>query len=174
MIFFTADEHYGHAKIIEYCNRPFKSTGEMDDIIIRNHNSVVGPNDMVIHAGDFCMHRNYDYIKSRYINCLSGEHIFLKGSHDRWLKETKALQIYEITMDDNLIVICHYAMRTWAKSHFNSWHLYAHSHGRLEPIGKSWDIGVDNNGFFPLSYYDIKTIMDQRPDNPNLVTGRHK
>ena len=43
------------------------------------------------------------------------------------------------------------------------------SHGKLPPIGKSWDIGVDCNNFTPLSFYDIKNIMDNRPNNPNLV-----
>jgi calcineurin-like phosphoesterase family protein len=40
-------------------------------------------------------------------------------------------------------------MRVWPRSHHNSWQLYGHSHGKLLPIGKQWDIGVDNNDFYP-------------------------
>ena len=169
MYFFTADEHYGHTNIIDYCNRPFDNVHEMDKALIDNHNLVVKNSDIVIHAGDFTMNRKYGYVLQRYVNVLNGNHIFLKGSHDRWLKGKDAPQIYELKIVKTLIVVCHYAMRTWAKSHYNSWHLFGHSHGRLDPIGKSWDIGVDNNHFFPVSYYDIKNIMAQRPDNPNLI-----
>ena len=53
--FFTADEHYGHANIIKYCGRPFTSADEMDAEIIRRHNEMVGPKDVVVHAGDFTL-----------------------------------------------------------------------------------------------------------------------
>jgi len=36
--FFTADEHYGHANIIRYCDRPFASVEEMDAEIIQRNN----------------------------------------------------------------------------------------------------------------------------------------
>ena len=32
-----------------------------------------------------------------------------------------------------LVVLCHYAMRVWDRSHYGSWHLYGHSHGNLPP-----------------------------------------
>ena len=162
--FFVSDEHYGHNSIIKYCDRPYETTHEMNKDIIQRHNSVVSDNDTVIHAGDFTLNKN----AQKYIDRLKGSHIFLKGSHDYWLpKEHK--MIYEGIFDASFIVICHYCMRTWARSHFNSWHLYGHSHGNLSPIGKSWDIGVDNNNFYPLSLQDIVKIMKERPDNPNYI-----
>jgi calcineurin-like phosphoesterase family protein len=60
-------------------------------------------------------------------------------------------------------------MRVWPRSHYNSWHLFGHSHGKLEPVGKSWDVGVDKNNFIPLSLTQIEKIMEKRPDNPNFV-----
>ena len=38
--------------IIEYCNRPFKDTNEMNEYIIQKWNSVVKENDIVYHLGD--------------------------------------------------------------------------------------------------------------------------
>jgi calcineurin-like phosphoesterase family protein len=184
MYFFTADEHYGHARIIKYCNRPFENVGEMDEILIDNHNSVVGKNDTVVHAGDFAFGAH-----SKHLNRLNGmHHIFLKGSHDRWLRPipgslTVSIKsegkktgpflrssIWEKTIEGYYIVVCHYAMRVWARSHYNSWQLYGHSHGRLAPIGKQWDIGVDNNNYFPVSFEELKKIMESRPDNPNFIS----
>ena len=84
--FFTADEHYGHANIIRYCDRPFASVEEMDAEIIQRNNELVGPKDVVIHAGDFTLAKKT--IAENYIKLLNGTHIFLKGSHDYWLKKS--------------------------------------------------------------------------------------
>jgi hypothetical protein len=37
------------------------------------------------------------------------------------------------------IVLCHYAMRVWNRSHHGAWHLYGHSRGNLPaaPIAQS-------------------------------------
>ena len=60
-------------------------------------------------------------------------------------------------------------MRVWPRSHYNSWMLYGHSHGMLDPIGKQHDVGVDNNEFYPVSLEQIREIMMGRPDNPNFI-----
>jgi hypothetical protein len=57
---------------------------------------------------------------------LNGTNIFLKGSHDYWLKGTKFHEIWEGRIEKQYVVVCHYAMRTWARSHYNSWQLYGH------------------------------------------------
>lgn len=168
MYYFTADEHYGHRNIIRYCRRPFASVEEMDRELIRRHNEVVGEEDVVIHAGDFVVRSKRS--AHSYIGELRGQHVFLRGSHDRWLDEN-AHEIWEETIDGQVLVVCHYAMRVWPRSHYNSWQLYGHSHGRLEPTGKQWDVGVDNNDFYPLSFERIREIMRDRPDNPNLISA---
>ena len=165
--FFTADFHLGHSNIIKYTNRPFDSVEEMDREIIKRFNSVVSKNDITVHAGDFTLAKRE--VAEEYIKQLNGQHIFLKGSHDYWLKGTKSHEIWEKRIDGIYVVCCHFNMRVWARSHYNSWMLYGHSHGKLEPIGKQWDIGVDNNNFYPYSFEQIKEIMKDRPDNPNLV-----
>jgi calcineurin-like phosphoesterase family protein len=170
MFWFTADEHYNHRKIIQYSNRPFKSINEMNETIIENNNKVVSTRDTVIHAGDFTLLKDKEQIYNSFINRLNGTHVFLKGSHDYWLKSSpNALQIWERKMNGCYIVVCHYAMRTWARSHYNSFQLYGHSHGKLKPMGKQHDIGVDNNKFYPVSFKNIVEIMKKRPNNKNFI-----
>ena len=35
-IFFTSDTHFGHKNILDFCERPFQNTDEMDEHIIAN------------------------------------------------------------------------------------------------------------------------------------------
>lgn len=151
MYYFTADEHYGHINILKYCNRSFKDISHMDNEIIKRHNSLVKEKDTVFHLGDFTL-KNAD-IANQYIARLNGKHIFLRGSHDNWDK--KLPYILELKDGGIHIVMCHYAMRVWPRSHYGSIQLYGHSHGKLEPIGRQYDVGVDNNDFYPVSLEKI-------------------
>lgn len=157
MYFFTADEHYGHKNIIKYCNRPFKSVEDMDEVLVLRHNRLVDDKDTVFHLGDFTL-RSFEQAQ-KYIKRLNGEHIFLNGSHDYWARKLTLPDIIERKFNECYVVMCHYAMRTWPRSHYGSWQLYGHSHGTLDPIGKQWDVGVDNNNFTPISIQHLCKIM---------------
>jgi len=155
MIYFTADEHFGHTNIIKYCNRPFNNAEEMDEQLIKNHNEVVGTDDTVYHVGDFTL-KNKEYA-DKIINRLTGKHIFLMGSHDNWNKELP--YVIELSVDEIYVVMCHYAMRVWPRSHYDSVMLYGHSHGKLPPQKNSHDVGVDNNNYYPVTLKQIMTKM---------------
>ena len=182
MKFFTADEHYHHTSknggIIKYCNRPFKDIREMNECLVSNNNEVVGDGDTVYHIGDFSI-KNIDGTID-IIKRLKGHHIFLKGSHDKLIKKISNrypdlvryidCPIHELVLKNKYhLVICHYAMETWPRSHYNSWHLFAHSHCKLALTGKRHDAGVDCNNYKPLSEDRVIEIMNEKPDNPNYI-----
>ena len=87
---FTSDYHFGHANIIKYCNRPFKSVNEMNEKMIANHNSRVSEDDVVFFLGDFCFRNSKggkpgegELEKYRtYSDRLNGNIIFIRGNHD--------------------------------------------------------------------------------------------
>jgi calcineurin-like phosphoesterase family protein len=171
----TGDEHFYHANIIKYCNRPFSNLIEMHNGLIARHNAFVKSSDIVIHNGDFSMGSKQQAMS--ILKQLNGVHILIRGSHDKWLGKQLWSNgnvhyvgyIYEKELCGCEIVICHYAMRVWHKSHFNSYHLFAHSHGRLEGMGKSMDVGIDTNNYYPYSLEEIIAIMKDKPDNPNFI-----
>src|SRR5580765_7662676 len=79
--FFTSDTHFSHANIIRYCDRPFKDIYHMDQTIVDNWNSLVGPTDVVYHLGDVAMgdsDRWHDILTS-----LNGYKVLTIGNHDR-------------------------------------------------------------------------------------------
>lgn len=172
MYYFTSDEHYNHKNAIKYNNRPFEDVRDMNEELISRHNSVVKSNDVTFHAGDFAF--GYRSKVQEIIARLNGSHVFLMGSHDQWLGKNHPIQVVDQKFNGQFIVICHYAMRVWARSHYGSWHLYGHSHGRLPSQGKSHDIGVDNNDYYPLSLDEIAQIMNTKPENLNMVRENEK
>ena len=173
MIYFTADLHLGHKNIIKYSNRPFSTVEEMDKTLIDNWNARVADNDTVYVVGDFALAPLAKVIE--YIKKLKGFIVFVNGSHDRWIADSKngpfhpraiilkdrLHEVKGILSEKKSIILCHYAMRTWPKSHYGSWHLYGHSHGNLPGHGYSFDIGVDCNSFVPVSLEQVEQRMSK-------------
>lgn len=167
--FFTSDEHYFHKNIIRYCERPFTCVRDMHEQLINNHNDVVSPEDTTIHAGDFSF-GSKEITYKEVISKLNGKHIFLKGDHDKWLGNTGSYMWLKY-IDGMHVCVSHYCMRTWWLSHYNSWNLFGHSHGKLkmDGLGKQHDIGTDNNKYHPLSFDQLKVIMSNKPNNFNYI-----
>lgn len=191
-IYFTADTHFGHTNIIKYCNRPYASTEEHDAALINNWNFVVGAKDIVFHLGDFAFFKNkYDFVET--IHCLNGTINFVWGNHDKQLKKyldyikTNCADKFNILGDyyrikaktfgwEQDIILMHYAMRVWDKSHHGSWHLYGHSHGTLpdDPHARSIDVGVDCHNYCLIEFNEIKKIMDKKLWQPIDHHGTHE
>lgn len=164
MIFFTSDTHFGHTNIIKYCNRPFSNAHEMDKILIRNWNLRVSEKDTIYHLGDFGSGPSRFLIG--IVEQLKGKKFFITGSHDHSLEKRVAgvefvgpLFTVKGIRGIPEITLCHYSMRVWPKSHYGTWHLFGHSHGKLPPLGKSFDVGVDNHNFYPWSLDEIEEKM---------------
>jgi len=168
---FTADTHFGHTAIICHCSRPFLSVAEMDEALIARWNAVVSPGDIVYHLGDFAL-GSIQKIKE-YRQRLRGRIILIRGNHDRRGGAFAALfdevhDLHEILFNqDGLsqrIVLCHYALRVWPRSHYGAWHLYGHSHGKLpdDPSTLSLDIGVDCWDFAPVPFEKIGQAMERK------------
>jgi len=147
---FTSDTHFGHANIVRYCNRPFANVREMDEALISNWNECVKPKDTIYHLGDFAFRGDPSPIFRR----LNGEKFLLLGNHDvrkvvnklfGWVKST-----YKLRYNNQRIWLSHYAHLRWPNSHHGSFHLYGHSHGQLEGMGRSMDVGVDVWNYRPV------------------------
>jgi len=169
-IWFTSDTHFGHTNIIKFCKRPFNNVDDMDATIIKNWNRLINPKDTVYHLGDFCFRSKGPEF---YRKQLNGNIHLIWGNHDRRSQYNqffyeKTSQI-TIKIDNISITLNHFSMRVWPKSHFNSFHLYGHSHGTLPSIGKSLDVGVDSHNFKPWSWDEIKNTINDLPHNFNWV-----
>ena len=120
-IWFTADFHFGHNNIIRYCNRPFRSVEEMDQTILDRLNASVKANDIIYFLGDFCIGSKAKALEHRkQIRCKK---IFaVPGNHDKQIRKLTEefswlSNLAEISIHGQPVVICHYAMRVWNRSH---------------------------------------------------------
>ncbi len=176
-IYFTSDTHFGHANIIQHCRRPFADVQAMDNALIERWNSIVGQDDEVWHLGDFAMNRGADIIRS-YRQRLTGKIHLVRGNHDRRTPDYGAIfdsvhDLAEVKVQlpsghNQLVVLCHYAMREWRNSFRGAWHLFGHSHGGLpdDPHALALDIGVDCWDFRPVGVAEIARRMATKKWSP--------
>ena len=163
-IYFTSDTHFGHAKIMQYCNRPFKTVGEMDETMIANWNARVQPGDTVYHLGDFGWGHTDSLLK--IFKRLNGDKHFIEGNHDRdsvRLPWASIKQMREVHVGDKCYQLCHFPMRSWNKSFHGARSLFGHCHGTLSPQGWSCDVGVDCWDFAPVSTQQLDSLFEKLP-----------
>src|SRR3990167_3629454 len=173
-IWFTSDHHFGHTNIIKFCDRPFASVDEMDQVLVDTWNKNIQPRDTVIHLGDFTL-RNAK-AAYEYISRLNGEVWVIEGSHDdEWYGKSSAIvspnkpnflgSVYFMKHEGKRIFCSHYSHRTWPKSHHGSLHIYGHSHGNLPGLGRSMDVGVDSaykifGEYKPFSFDEVVETLE--------------
>lgn len=178
MIYFTSDTHFGHANIIKYCGRPFASVKEMDEVLVQKWNDTVTSKDTVYHLGDIAMG---DWAISRAnLFKLNGQIFYLTGNHHSykfippsWQRLGAGYGWELIPARDPVpvnISLNHYAQRIWNKAHHGAIHLFGHSHGQLEPYGKSVDVGVDSPWitgkaeYRPFSLFEVLKWASTQPE----------
>jgi calcineurin-like phosphoesterase family protein len=89
MRWFTSDQHFGHARIIELCGRPFRDVDDMNQQIIDRWNERVGHDDSVYVLGDFALGKIADTLL--LAAQLNGYKLLVPGNHDRcWHGEKRA------------------------------------------------------------------------------------
>ena len=174
-LFFTSDHHFGHTNIIKFCDRPFETVEEMNQVMIDNWNKKVQPNDNVYHLGDFALTKKRELLEE-IIDQLNGNIFLISGNHEgaakslpkkfQWIKDYYELKVKDEDAKSGLqrIILFHYAMRVWRHSYRGSWQLYGHSHGNLSDMEDQLaiDVGVDCHNFTPLSYQEVKEIMQTK------------
>lgn len=180
--FFSSDHHFDHANVIKYCNRPFKTVDEMNQVLIARWNTVVQPTDEVYYLGDFSL--NINPVKF-ILPQLNGIKYLIPGNHDqchpRHKKHNKYKIFYEksgftvyhsqesIKLKENLVVdLCHiphtnedlrYPEYKAVRKH--KWLLCGHVHEKWKVLDNQINVGVDQWNFYPVSMEQILEIISR-------------
>lgn len=177
-VYFTSDTHFYHTNIIGFCKRPFKNVEDMNEVLIANWNRVVAQDDIVFHLGDFCLGGSHEW--TSILDSLNGKIYLILGNHDMknirqgYINrfESVVMQMH-IEVDKQKIYLNHCALLCYGGSYNGIWQLFGHVHTSKNNTGKDaprlnmlfptqYDVGVDNNDFTPVSYEQVKVIINRQ------------
>jgi len=181
---FTSDLHFNHRNIIKYCKRPFNSVEEMNQVLIKNWNTLVSVNDIIYILGDFTFLSKTKEIKL-LLDQLNGKKILIKGNHDR-IGTDKAYELgfnammHEciLKIDKKLVRLHHYPYKKknlfrtllnlfLLKKYDNIYNpiddgkilLHGHTHQKDKIRKNMIHVGVESWGFKPVSEHQIIELM---------------
>lgn len=154
-IWVISDTHFGHENIIKYCNRPFKDTQEMDEILIANWNKLVHPSHHVYHLGDVAMSQE------RYLRCvprLNGHKRLILGNHDDQVPMKTHLGYFDKILMWRLfkpLIFTHIPIHrdNFGKASVN---VHGHIHQNPSPAGPYINVSVENIQYQPIH---LDTLM---------------
>jgi calcineurin-like phosphoesterase family protein len=72
-----SDTHFFHENIGKYCNRP----ENWQDLILKNWNDLIAPDETVLHLGDFALGKKSNFVL--LTEFLNGKLFLIRGNHDR-------------------------------------------------------------------------------------------
>ena len=161
-VFFTADTHFGDHRVLNIGKRPFADRAAMDRALVERWNAAVGSEDEVWHLGDVAR-RGEDV--AVLLAGLNGRKHLIRGNNDSDAAAVAAgwasVQHYaETAVDGRALVLCHYPFRSWNGQGRGALNLHGHSHGRLTPQPRQYDVGVDVHGFAPVT---LAQLLAPRP-----------
>lgn len=167
MLFFTSDTHFNDPRVLRIDRRPFASLAEHDEALIALWNETVGPQDEVWHLGDFA--RPGKASVPNLLSRLNGRKRLIVGNNDGPDTTTapgweEVRHYAELRVEATLLVLCHYPFRTWNQMGKKSIDLHGHSHGRLKPLPRQHDVGVDAWNFRPVP---LSLLLHGRSRGPN-------
>ena len=181
---FTADLHLGHTAVLAFSGRPFETVEEHDEAIVAAINKTVGRNDRLYILGDFTMRLGTADVE-RYLGAIRCRNRWLvRGNHDRAGALfrpgafTDVRDYMEVRVGGRLLCLSHYPMLDWnmAPVHHGiatedasfMLHGHIHSQGRGHNGDNArrgvwrYDVGVDANGYRPVSFGEIEAFIAER------------
>ena len=183
-VYFASDLHLGHTAILAFAQRPWGSIEEHDAAIIENINATVGRNDRLYILGDFTMRLQTRDVQP-YLDAIRCRNRWLVvGNHDKAGALFKpgafveTCHYKELRLGGRLVCLSHYPMLEWNMSmqHHGidrsraSVMLHGHIHSCTRATNGDnaragvwrYDVGVDANGYRPVSAEQIFAFIAER------------
>lgn len=177
-LYFTSDSHFNHANSIKYCHRPFEGRKDMNDALIAKWNDVVPDDGIVVHCGDFMLpHKTGDKEYKKIWSKLNFKTLVLcRGNHDRidcgtYVYDDKTVIVVDnakVEVEGIEIIASHCPWSAYPADYQVFGHIHTLSDGTCNGIDSDvtvklkttqYDVGVDQNGYTPVSYNQLMDIF---------------
>jgi calcineurin-like phosphoesterase family protein len=152
--FLVADLHLGEDRW-DLMGRPFTDVQEHVDVMVRNHNSIVSPDDVVYVVGDALYQKADPEVFLPQIARFNGRKILCRGNHDRPFTDAQFSPYFdEIHAEGEGIAVNLGGLECWIQ-HYPSlasadvFNIVGHVHGAWKFQLNSLNVGVDANHFYP-------------------------
>jgi calcineurin-like phosphoesterase family protein len=170
-IFHTADIHAGHANNLKYSKRPFKDIYEQHEVLVKNFNARVTPEDWVVHNGDFAFKNSIGGKKgegvpkkySEWAKDFNGHWIYIQGNHDK--NNSLKTPFTKLYMHYGGKKIC--IVHNPAHADLNcEWNFTAHVHlawkiKRLSNKSIAVNVGIDAWDYKPTTFEEINKRVSE-------------
>jgi len=131
-VFLISDTHFGHRGMCTFTRndgvtklRPFDTTDEMDEFMVKAWNDKVKPTDKVYHLGDVVINKKSLPIMDR----LNGDKVLIRGNHDifhdvEYRKYFRELRAYHVM---NGLILSHVPVHPASLGRFGT-NIHGHLH----------------------------------------------
>lgn len=138
-VFLVSDTHFGHMGVCKFMRndgvtklRPWDSSEEMDEEMVKRWNETVKPTDKVYHLGDVVINRKALGIMRR----LNGDKVLIRGNHDifrddEYREHFRELRAYHVM---NGMILSHIPLHPESLGRFGvNIHGHTHSNRVMRP-----------------------------------------
>ena len=158
--FYIADFHAGHKKIIDYEHRPFRDCAEMEETIIKNWNSVVRMDDIVMVLGDVSFYPKE--ITKKIIEGLNGRKFLITGNHDghslAWWQSVGFVFVSKWPILRHKWLICSHEP-IYLEKNTPYRNIHGHIHGNRTLSDKHFNVSVENINYTPILLSEILKVI---------------
>jgi len=171
--FFISDPHFGHYNIIEYQQRPFQTTEEMDAVLIENWNQVVTPDDHVFLLGDVSLHPPEK--THRILSQLNGIITLVLGNHDNRAEMEKTDRFDVVSpypiLYDNFFLLSHEPVFVNEQCPFCNVHGHTHAN-KFENTLLHVNVSVECIDYTPIPFAEVQKTVKERLLKYNTMRDR--
>jgi calcineurin-like phosphoesterase family protein len=184
-VFLVSDTHFGHEKTCTTFKkndgsplRPFSSSEEMDEEMIRRWNERVKPADKVYHLGDVVISRKHLCTLRR----LNGDKVLIRGNHDifkltDYMEHFRDIRSYHVM---NGLILSHIPIHEQQLGRFGC-NIHGHLHSNRVMRKNQYGVDevdvryhcvcVEQTDFTPILFEDVVKRIDKEGGTVGFRNG---